>query len=291
MTDAHISAADGRVLDVRISGPVDGTPFVFHHGTPGAKPVVRALERAAHAHSLRLVTYSRPGYGDSTRHEHRRVVDAVDDTAAILDHLGAHRCLIGGWSGGGPHAIACAARLEQAVGTLVVAGVAPYDAEGLDWLDGMGQENVEEFGAAANGAHELRSYLDAVAPHLRDAEIEDIIEQLSTLLPPVDRTALTGEYAEDLVAHVREAVRTGVDGWIDDDLALIADWGFVLQEVSTPLMLWQGTDDLMVPIAHGEWFAAHLPAAKVHLESNQGHLSIAIGALDRMLEELVEASA
>ena len=212
----------------------------------------------------------------------------VEDTAAILDHLGADRCLIGGWSGGGPHALACAARLEQAVGTLIIAGVAPYEADGLDWLDGMGDDNIEEFGAALNGADELRTFLDQVAAHLRHVDVDGIVEQLSSLLPAVDRAAVTGEYAEDLVAHIHEALRTGVDGWLDDDLAFVAPWGFDLNEVSTPLMFWQGSDDLMVPIADGEWLGAHLPGANVHLESGQGHLSIAIGSVDRMLDELIE---
>lgn len=152
MAEILVDLADGRQLDVRISGPSNGVPLVFHHGTPGARPAVRAVERSAHERGLRLVTYSRPGCGGSTRHEGRRVVDAVEDTAAILDHLGAERCLIGGWSGGGPHALACAARLEQAVGTLVIAGIAPFEADALNWLDGMGQDNVDEFGAALIGA-------------------------------------------------------------------------------------------------------------------------------------------
>lgn len=286
--EVRVNLDDGRRLDVRISGPTTGVPLVFHHGTPGAKPAVRALERSSHERGLQLVTYSRPGYGDSTRHEGRRVVDAVGETAAILDHLGVDRCLVAGWSGGGPHALACAARLEQAQGALVIAGVAPYEVGGLDWLDGMGEDNVEEFGAALKGADELRAFLDEIAVQLRHAEVEDIFEQLSSLLPAVDRAALTGEYAEDLVAHIREALRTGVDGWVDDDLAFLAPWGFDLHEISKPLTLWQGSEDLMVPFAHGEWLGAHLPGARVHLEPGQGHLSIAIGSIDRMLDELIE---
>jgi len=90
----------------------------------------------------------------------RRVVDVVGDTKAVIDHLGVDRCFIAGWSGGGPHALACAARLAEAAGALVIAGVAPYGAEGLDWMAGMGEDNVEEFGAAIEGEEPLRRYLE-----------------------------------------------------------------------------------------------------------------------------------
>ena len=97
----HIRLADGRRLDIRVSGPTDGAPVVFHHGTPGAATPIRALERAAHARGLRLVTTSRPGYGASTRQPGRAVVDVVADTTDVLHALGAERCLVAGWSGAG----------------------------------------------------------------------------------------------------------------------------------------------------------------------------------------------
>src|SRR5436190_280844 len=125
----HVRLPDGRLLDLRVSGPADGLPLVFHHGTPGAATPLRALERAAHARGLRLVTTSRPGYGGSSRQPRRAVVDVVADTAAVLANIGAERCLVAGWSGGGPHALACGARLDAAAAVLVIAGVAPYGAQ------------------------------------------------------------------------------------------------------------------------------------------------------------------
>src|SRR6185437_2728224 len=147
----HVRLPDGRRLDLRVSGPAGGFPLVFHHGTPGAATPIRALERAAHARGLRLVTTSRPGYGDSSPQPGRRVVDVAADTAAVLAAIGADRCLIAGWSGGGPHALACGARLDAVTAVLVIAGVAPCGAEGLDWMAGMGEGNVAEFSAALGG--------------------------------------------------------------------------------------------------------------------------------------------
>jgi pimeloyl-ACP methyl ester carboxylesterase len=282
----HVLLPDGRRLDMRVSGPAEGVPLVFHHGTPGAAMPLRVIERAAHERGLRLVTSSRPGYGDSTRRPGRSVVDVVEDTVSLLEAIGADRCVVAGWSGGGPHALACAARLPEAAAVVVIAGVAPYDAAGLDWMAGMGEDNVTEFSAALAGEHELRSFLDQLRPHLKEVDAAGIISSLASLLPEVDRAVLTDEFGEDMAASFHEALRTGVDGWVDDDLAFMKSWGFELAEVSAPTMIWQGTEDLMVPFAHGQWVASKLPGASVHLEHGEGHLSVGVGALDRMLDEV-----
>jgi pimeloyl-ACP methyl ester carboxylesterase len=286
----HVQLPDGRRLDLRVSGPAGGFPLVFHHGTPGAATPIRARERAAHARGLRLVTTSRPGYGDSTPQPGRSVVDVVADTAAVLATIGAGRCLIAGMSGGGPHALACGARLGATAAVLVIAGAAPYGAAGLDWMAGMGEENVVEFSAALEGEDQLRSYLLGQREQLKDATTADVVASLETVLPDVDRAVLTGELGEDTVASAREAMRTGVEGWLEDDIAFTKPWGFGLEEISVPVMIWQGSADLMVPFSHGQWLASHLPGASAHLEAGEGHLSVAVGALDRMLDELVNAS-
>ena len=218
-------------------------------------------------------------------------MDVAADTAAVLAAIGAERCLIAGWSGGGPHALACGARLGASAAVLVIAGVAPYEAEGLDWMSGMGEENIAEFSAAIHGEDELRSYLLPEREQLKEVTAAGIVSSLETLLPDVDRAVLTGEFGEDIAASFREAVRTGVEGWLDDDLAFTSRWGFSLTEISVPVMLWQGSADLMVPFSHGQWLASQFPGVSAHLEEGEGHLSVGLGALDRMLDQLVGAGS
>jgi len=286
----QVTLPDGRRIDVRVSGPEGGFPLIFHHGTPGAGTPIRALERAAHERGLRFVAPSRPGYGRSSRHQGRRVVDVVFDTDAVLQALCADRCVVVGWSGGGPHALACAARLPRVSATLVIAGAAPADGDGLDWMAGMGQGNVDEFGAAKQGPGALRDFLDGEHGHLKQVSAENILASLESLLPEVDRAVLTDEFAEDIAAGFHEGLRDGVDGWLDDDLAFMVPWGFDLGEIDTPTAIWQGSEDLMVPFAHGRWLASRVPGAAVHLLEGEGHLSIGVGALDAMLDELVGAA-
>ena len=238
---------------------------------------------------MRLVTFSRPGYGSSTRDLGRRVADVARDAEAVLDQVGASRCVVAGWSGGGPHALATAALLPHRVSAVVLmASVAPSDADDLDFLGGMGADNLEEFAAAAEGESALRRFLEAQAPQLISSTVDDVVEAMATLLPPVDREIFRrSDVAPFLLASFQEGLRHGVDGWIDDDLAFLRPWGFDLgapDRHGVPVWVWQGSDDLMVPAAHGRWLADHVPGSVPHLEAGEGHVSIVVGAVDRMLD-------
>lgn len=282
-----IDLPDGRKLDIQVNGAPDGPVVLFHHGTPGSVLPRAVMAKAAAERGMRLVTYSRAGYGDSSRNPGRIVADIADDAAAILDHLGVEKAMTAGWSGGGPHTLAPGALLpERITGVLSIAGVAPYDADGLDFLAGMGEDNIVEFGAALKGEAPLREFVEPLRGQLKDATPEGVIEGLSTLLPDVDRAVITDETGEEVVANFAEALKHGVDGWVDDDLAFTRDWGFDLADITVPVFVWQGSLDLMVPFAHGQWLAANVPGATPHLIDGQGHMSIGIGATDQMLEEL-----
>lgn len=237
------------------------------------------------------MTFSRPGYGGSTRHPGRTVADVAGDVAALLDHLDVATCATMGASGGGPHSLATAALLPERVrGVLCVAGVAPFGAAGLDFLAGMGEDNVEEFGLALEGEDALRPWLAAQAEGLRAATPGQVVESLASLLPQVDRDAILGAtgaaLGEDLAASFAEALRVSVDGWLDDDLAFTTAWGFDLADLQVPAMVWQGDADLMVPASHGRWLADHVPGATTHLLPGEGHLSITLGHAEQMLAEL-----
>jgi pimeloyl-ACP methyl ester carboxylesterase len=282
----------GRRLEVVSAGPTDGRALVFHHGTPGAAVGFGPAVESVVARGLRYVTYSRPGYAGSGAQPGRRVADAAADVAAVLDHLGAGEFVTVGWSGGGPHALACAALLpDRCRAAATLAGVAPFDAPGLDFLDGMAPENHAEFGAAVIGAEPLSPWLSAAATELRSITAAEVAASLGGLISEVDRASLTGEFAEWTAMLFRAAVSSGIDGWRDDDLAFVAPWDFELDSVSRPVFVWQGDEDRMVPFAHGQWLAANIAGARARLLPGEGHLSIALGAFDRIVDELVEAAA
>lgn len=274
-------------LEVMRHGPPDGRVLVFHVGTPNAPDAFPLLTDALDERGWQLVAYARPGYATSPRREGRSVADAATDTAAILDELGLDRFVTIGWSGGGPHALACAALLpDRCDGAASLAGVAPFDAEGLDFLAGMGPENVEEFEAAVRSRTELEAFLEQFSDQLSKVTGEEIGASLGGLVDDVDRAALTGELAKTMARMLRRALSTGIAGWLDDDLAFVRPWGFDLSEITVPVAIWQGAHDRMVPFSHGEWLAAHVPGARVHLYEDEGHISL-VGQLPRILDDLV----
>jgi pimeloyl-ACP methyl ester carboxylesterase len=278
---------DGRRLTYLVEGPSDGTPLVYHHGTPAAGVPWPSFVAAAARHGLRVVFYDRAGYRESSPKPGRSVADVAADVAAVLDALGAGTFLTLGASGGGPHALACAALLpDRCLGAASVAGVAPYGAPGLDWMAGMGADNVEEFGAALAGEAELTRFLEAAAPEVAKLRPADVVAGFGDLLSETDTRHLTPELAEYLATSSRAAVREGIAGWRDDDLAFTRPWGFELAEIRVPTLLWQGAQDLMVPVAHAHWLADRIPGVEAHISEEDGHLSIAVGRLGEIYDWL-----
>jgi pimeloyl-ACP methyl ester carboxylesterase len=289
-----VTRPDGRVIEFLVAGPAGGLPLVLHEGTPCGLVLYPPTVRAAAIRGLRVILAARPGYEGSTPRFGRRVVDVAPDTAAVLDDLGADSFVTAGWSGGGPHALACAAALPgRCLAAASIAGVAPYQAPGLDWLAGMGPENVAEFGAALAGESDLTAFLDREAVTMSAVTGPDVAQAFGGLVIEADQAVLTGEYADHIAACLRAALSSGTTGWRDDDLAFITGWGFSLDPAingEPPLRaaIWQGDQDRMVPFAHGQWLAAAIPGARVHLMPGDGHLSMTVSAFDRILDDLLD---
>jgi pimeloyl-ACP methyl ester carboxylesterase len=287
-----VPAAGGRRLEVLVAGPSDGLPLVFHHGTPGGVAVYPPMASAAAARALRLVLYARPGYGGSTPAPGRLVADAAADVAAIMDELGATRFVTAGWSGGGPHALACARLLSRrCMAAASLAGPAPYRASGLNWLAGMAKDNVGEFGAAVDGEPQLTSFLERAAPLLRDVTAGQLADAMGELISPADSDVMDGELADYFASSFRAGLSAGISGWRDDDLAFVRDWGFspAAPGDAAPVAIWHGDQDRMVPFTHGEWLARRIPGARRHLMPGAGHLSMRFDAIFDDLLELVGA--
>lgn len=269
--EGRVTLADGRTLAYVERGEPDGLPVVFHHGTPGSR----------HGHhpdpdvyrGVRFFTFDRPGYGLSDPRPGRRVADVAADVSALADHLGLERFAVFGASGGGPHALACAALLPDRVErALVMVGAAPSDDPEFDFMAGMADVNVIEFGAALEGEDALAAVL---APWVEQiaSDPEGMIDRLAAELPDYDREVVSRpEIRAELVASFGESVRQGARGWIDDDLAFASSWGFDLADVGPEVRLLQGELDVLVPRAHCEYLAVKLPRATFQLVPGAGHM-------------------
>ena len=254
--------ADGRTLHAYDTGETDRpVTVVYHHGTPNIGEPPRPLFADGDRLGIRWVGYDRPGYGGSTPNPGRAMASAAADVADIADSLNIERFAVMGHSGGTMNALACSALLRSRVlATLCVASLAPFDAEGLDWFAGMAEAGEAELRAASEGRHALA---DLLAASEYDPEI----------FTPADHAALKGRWSW-LLNVVDPALNNGPGPMIDDDLALVGDWGFKVQDVDSPVLYLQGEEDRIGPVAHARWLAAHTPGAELWVRPGDGHISV-----------------
>ena len=197
--------------------------------------------------------------------------------SAIADAFGLGEFAVVGRSGGGPHALACAALLPQRTTRVaVLVSVAPRDADGLDWLAGMTESNVAEYQAVANGYKQVEAVAEAAADAVR-ADPASLLAKIRPELPDSDLRVVEDRGIRSLLlATYAEALRKSAHGWIDDDLALHHPWGFDPATVSIPVLLWHGASDNLSPLSHARWLAERIPSAAVVVQAGAAHF----GAID-----------
>jgi pimeloyl-ACP methyl ester carboxylesterase len=264
VTETDLELGDGRTLHVYDTGADDSgrlLAVVWHHGTPNIGAPPEPLFPAAARLGIRWVSYDRPGYGGSTPLPGRDVASAAGDVAGIADALGIDQFAVMGHSGGGPHALACAALLpERVLGVVSVAGLAPFGAEGLDWFAGMSDSGAASLRAAAEGRAAKESYEASGAEY--DPEFTS-----------ADHSALSGTWSW-LADMVGPAIESGPGGLVDDDLAYVSPWGFDPEQVIAPVLLVHGGRDRVVPSSHSRWLASRCPSAELRLYPEDGHISV-----------------
>ena len=281
------STPDGRQLEVSSVGDPSGYPVLFHHGTPGSATLVKLFAPIAEERGYHFISTSRAGYGDSDRKANRAIGDVVSDATCALDLFGVPQYLAVGWSGGGPHALACAAldspRCRAAVS---IAGVAPY-SETFDWMAGMGPENIEELALALEGGPKYEAHIQEASESGRTMTAENVIERFGGLLSEVDKAALSAEFAREVLAEaMRHSGSVAHYGFLDDDQAFLKSWGFELEDIVAPTEIWYGDHDLMVPPTHGRFLLENVAIASSFYQPNEGHVSILTTNLETLFDHL-----
>jgi pimeloyl-ACP methyl ester carboxylesterase len=290
LTKEHrIAVGDGRVLQVLERGHADSHPVLVHNGTPNSRLMYEPAVRLAERQGIRLISYDRPGYGGSTAQPGRTVADCAQDVRTIVARLGIERLAVWGISGGGPHALACAALLPDLVPAVgVLASSAPWGADGLDYFAGMGELNADDTRLFFEDRAAARAKCEQDRLEFLGLSAAQLHEQLKTLLSPVDAAVLTGDLAQYLVDCARSGLASGAEGWWEDEVALHEPWGFELGSIRTPVMLYHGRHDRFVPFGHGEWLAAHIPCVLAELTDDDGHLTLPANHLKEVHAWLLE---
>ena len=265
---------DGRVLAVEEGGDPAGRPVLVHGGTPNSRHLYDDHARDAAERGLRLISYDRPGYGGSSPQPGRTVADCASDARAICADLGIDRLAMWGISGGGPHVLACAALLPDLVTAVAsLASLAPYDADGLDYFAGMGQDNVDDTQLFFADNAAARARTDQFRDEFLAASPDDLSAGMQSLLTPTDAAVLKGELAEFMAYSMQDGLAAGSQGWWDDN-CLVLPWGFDVADITIPVLLLHGMEDMFVPFGHGEWLAAHIPGVEARLLGEDGHLTL-----------------
>jgi pimeloyl-ACP methyl ester carboxylesterase len=273
--DRTVATPDGRVLAVQEAGDPVGQPVLVHMGMPNSRHLYGPNAADAASRGLRLICYDRPGYGRSTPQPGRTHADCAADVQAICAALHLDQIAVWGISGGGAHALASAALLpDLVVAAASLAALAPYGAEGLDWFDGMGQGNVDDFRLCLTDNAAARAKAGADRERFLAASAADLAEPLRSLLSPADAAVMTGELADYMALLMHEGLAPGSEGWWEDECAQISPWGFGLADISVPVLVVHGRHDRFVPFGHGQWLAAHVPGAEAWLLENEGHLTL-----------------
>jgi pimeloyl-ACP methyl ester carboxylesterase len=274
MPSREIRVGD-RTLTVHEEGAPDGPVILFHHGTPQAGGGMPRWADDARERGARLIAYDRPGYGGSTPAPGRTVGDAAADVAGLMDALDVERFVTWGISGGGPHALACAALLPDRVAAVAsLAGLAPFDASGLNYFNGMGEDNIKEFGLALGGREYIVPLAESHAAEMLHASGSEMADGIASLVSNVDRAVLDGEIGGWWAGSMPTTFAQGVDGWVDDDLAFCLPFGFDVEAISVPALVVHGQQDQFVPLDHGRWLAAAIPAAEARISPDDGHLTL-----------------
>lgn len=271
--DTRIEVADGRTVAVARFGPTGGAPVIAHHGTPMCRLDLPGSVAMLEEIGVDLIMFDRAGYGRSTPLPGRDIAAAAADTAAVADALGVDRFGVYGVSGGGPHSLACAALLgDRVTRTACVVGIGPYDAPGLDFYDGLHELSVVEFDVALRGRDAMQTYVDEFVAETRSAGMA-VMDEWADGLPAPDREAYYGtpEARGILARALTEALAVSGDGWVDDGLAFVAPWGFELGAITTPVSVWAGAMDVLVPAEHARYMAAHIDASELHVVPDRGH--------------------
>jgi pimeloyl-ACP methyl ester carboxylesterase len=282
-----VAVEHDRLVAYERWGDLGGQPMFFLHGSPGCRLNRHPDATLWPSLGLHVVTIDRPGYGDSTALSGRRVRHAAGDVAAVADALGLGRFLVVGSSGGGPHALACAAELgDRVLACAAVASAAPLLAGEVEDLIGLNRESLRIL-----AEHGRPGMVDFLGP-LRDDFLADPVGALGAQLADAPAADIEWNQREDVQAVRREAIlealRPGVQGWVDDSVSIFGDdWDVDLGRVRCPVRFWHSDDDKNGPLVAIQRLVESVPGATLTIWSGEGHSAPARN-MDQVLSDLLD---
>jgi len=277
----QVTLGDGRRVDTCVGGHPTGPAVLVQHGLPGSRLTALQAEEAAHECGVRLLSLSRPGFGQSSATP-PSLAGRGRDAVEVATALGVDEFAVLGISFGAPFAAATAAMAPHRVTALgIVAGIGPWrELEPMDDPGSVEERAILELDDEGRTEEALQAYRAAGSTwfdDLRRRETdEELVRAFVALLEPSDGT--TGEdfgYLDlsmrvRLARDIRESL-TSYDGLAHDNIAVGRVWDIDPAAIKQPTFLWYGDADATVPASHARWWQDHIPHAQLTIRSGRGH--------------------
>ena len=281
---------DGRRVAIASHGDPQGRPLFLFHGTPGSRIGLHYVDGPAKERGVRVVCPDRPGVGRSDPYPERTIPGYADDVSALADALGFERFAVLGYSGGAPYALACGARLPERVSAVgIEAGAGPHDRPGS--REGCSKSDLMLLDLSLRRPFLARLTMFGwakVARYAPTIALKSLAEDVSEPDRQFLEEGVRERGAAQVMSLITEVFRQGGGGVVLEYRLYGRPWGFSFEEVSVPVHLWHGEEDLVVPMHHAEDLASRLPKARLHKLGGTGHFSIQ-RYYDLMLDALLPA--
>lgn len=243
----------------------------FHHATQAAGPLARMLKDQADLYKFRIIEVVRPGYGKTSSLPERAIFDVADINLDIANNLEIERFGILGYSGGGPHALAAACSSQnRCVGTVVVAGMAPFLESNFDFYAGMDEANVNEW---MSSQKDIQGFKEEIAQYVAQWSTYDFAK-LKSIFNAGTRSPLSDEWIESFSVNSKYSFQQGPEGIIEDSLAFLKPWGFSPADIQTPVQLWAGDTDVIAPVGHARWLQQEIAGSALSILEGKDHNSV-----------------
>lgn len=237
---------EGGELEYAVSG--DGPALLLLHAFPLGLFMWEAQAEALAAH--RVIRFDARGFGGSDLGQGALTMERIaDDGAALLDHLGVAKAVVGGCSMGGYAALAFVRRHPQRLAGLILQDT----RAGADTEEGKAGRAALAAKVLAEGA---------------SAAVAAFLPKLLGETTQREQVALVAALRERILASSPRAIADALHG-----LAARADSRPTLADVRVPTLVLVGAQDVLTPPAESEAMAAAIAGARLEVVPRAGHLA------------------
>ncbi len=281
--NASFKLKDGRLLGYSESGDPHGFPIFYFHGFPGSRLQATDFHEIAHTKHCHLIGIDRPGMGLSSPNKQHTLLSWTNDIREFSDHLKIDKFSIIAHSGGLPFALACAHCIPERISHVaLVSGMPPTTMPEANIGMPLGLRIVNFLARNVPGVSSLLMQMQRKIL-LKPAFFKKVLQQI----PEPDRVICQDStQMSKMILALQEAFKQGVEGAAYEFRLILKEWGFNMENIHTPISIWQGKLDKQVLVSHAEIYKRKLPNATLHLFDNEAHVSTLYNHMEGIIDSV-----